>query len=201
MTAPKALRSGYAGKQQRDRSQHHRTPPIVLEPIQSDWDGIELDPCASPRKAHHFARENYTRRGLDLPWRDRTYANPPYSGLGDWLAKAAEEAANGYRIRLLGPWRSHRLTFCAALFAADIVLLKAFPFHGQKETSPFPCFVASWGCPAPYFGALELGRCTIRPPRPTQKLVAEPSGRILRVPIREGDASGPARAHRFGAPA
>lgn len=181
-SAPRALRSGYAGKKPEQRSQLIRTPVPILTVVGEAFGGrIQLDPCASRWKHHHFAVTNYTRRGLELPWVDRTYANPPFSDLRAWLARAAVEGQRHATI-LLGPWRSHRHGFCAELIGAEVIYLKAFPFHGQKNTSPWPCFVAAWRVDVPSFGHLEFGRGVVHPPkvislpRATLRL-EQPSGR------------------------
>ena len=68
-----------------------RTPPELLEVITELLAGvIQLDPCASPDKAHHFATENLTETGLLVPWGGRTYINPPYSKIGPWVRKGRE---------------------------------------------------------------------------------------------------------------
>lgn len=173
--AHRSLRSGYAGKQAHERKQTIRTPPEILAPVIAGFGSrVQLDPCASRWKRHHFAEHNYTYKGLERPWMDRTYVNPPFDSLGDWLEHARAQARKGFRIALIGPWRSHRVRFCAPLCAAaSLVYLKAFPFLGQENCTPFPCFIAGYNIDLPSFGALELGRGEVLPPK--LQLVHSPS--------------------------
>ncbi|HKY36478.1 MAG TPA: hypothetical protein VJN18_11100 [Polyangiaceae bacterium] len=106
---------------------------------------IPLDPCAHPKPAKHFAIQNWTRGGLDAPWLHPSYANPPFNELVRWMRHARACAMlTGFPVVLLGPWRSHRIGFCEALAGATVLFFKAFPFDGQKNATPFPCFAAAW---------------------------------------------------------
>lgn len=168
MSAPKALRAGYAGKAPAERRQTIRTPDSILAPVRRAWGSIQLDPCASRYARNHIADVNYSARGLDLPWFDRSFCNPPFDDLVSWMRKAQRESLRGYRIALLGPWRSHRNGFCGTLAGlaarvadAEVIWLKAFAFRGQRHAAPFPCFLATWNCSLPHLGALEMGRAFV----------------------------------------
>jgi hypothetical protein len=83
----------------------------VIDLVLEVFDGqIDTDPCADPEKTvpavHH-----YTEGGLEKPWFDKVYANPPYGkGLGEWIKKAIEEyeAGAASEIILLLPQHSER---------------------------------------------------------------------------------------------
>lgn len=62
------------------------TPAWVLELIEKIMGGIDLDPCADPRKRvpanNHFTEE---MNGLELGWKGRVFLNPPFSNSSDWV--------------------------------------------------------------------------------------------------------------------
>lgn len=90
-SVPKAAKRGpSAGKD------FWRTPPELHALIRAVLGGaIDLDPCASPDSRWHFAEENLSSAGLDVPWGGRVFVNPPYSQTKLWVAKAAAEWAKG----------------------------------------------------------------------------------------------------------
>lgn len=76
-----------------------RTPTWLVSSIESFFRsvsggevGIQLDPCASPKRAAHFARRNIhpPADGLRENWAGQNvYCNPPYGrGIRDWARKA-----------------------------------------------------------------------------------------------------------------
>lgn len=87
------------------------TPAKVLEPVRAYF-GLEgqgaqirLDPAteaSNPTKAALFYTEKLN--GLDKPWVDATFVNPPYGqALYDWVPKIAKEASEGHLIVALLP--------------------------------------------------------------------------------------------------
>lgn len=78
-----------------------RTPLDLAQDVRDLFGGsIGLDPCTeevNPLRAETY----YTKDGLLLPWQDRTWCNPPYDQLPQWLTKLTEESTHGYRIGLL----------------------------------------------------------------------------------------------------
>lgn len=92
--------------------------------------------------------------GLGVEWPDRTFANPPFLDLEEWLAKAREESATGSRVVVLAPWRSHRRWFLDALVGRGgprptITLEPAVKFRGHKTAFPAPVALIGWGCIVP----------------------------------------------------
>lgn len=68
-----------------------RTPPELVREIAA-LVGVEftLDAAASPDNAvcpDYYALEE-GRDGLELPWGEHTWVNPPYSEIGKWVGKA-----------------------------------------------------------------------------------------------------------------
>lgn len=157
--APVSLRGLYGAP--RKRKQAHRTPPEIIAAVCESFQvaQIPLDPCAHRNSAHHFARDNWTSKGLDRPWRAPAYANPQYDQLASWMAYARSEARRtGHPTALLGPWRSHRVDFTQNLKGAIVVFLKAFPFAGMRNGAPFPCFLAFFNVRVPRGLPWELDR-------------------------------------------
>lgn len=155
--APDTLRGLYdAG---RKRKQNILTPDWFLEAVREAFGGtIPLDPCASRNQRHWFAHDNWIAGGRSKAWEDKAFANPPYFELALWLRWAQSEAArSGLPTIVLGPWRSHRVNFLQYVAGAELVYFRAFPFEGQKNTAPFPCFAAIRHCTFPVT-PYEVGR-------------------------------------------
>jgi hypothetical protein len=75
-----------------------RTPRWLIDHI-DNWNGIQLDPCASNNNAYWFSIYNFNTKfnpkldGLKLDWKSLTFCNPPYSrgNLIKWTQKAKLE--------------------------------------------------------------------------------------------------------------
>lgn len=126
---------------------------------------IALDPCAPTYSPPSFFAERYVREaenGLLIEWVDRTFVNPPFEDLIPWLEKAMIAAAQGHRIVLLVPLRSHRPWFRAAmrstrsrerggvsLHGGGVVFEGGVRFEGHKANAPFPLVLLCWNCIVP----------------------------------------------------
>jgi phage N-6-adenine-methyltransferase len=95
-----------------DRADDRGTDAAVFAVFAAEFD---LDAAASPVNAkcgRYFTRE---QDGRVQPWAGRVWCNPPYSGLGDWVAKAWQEWPRCDRIVMLLPanrceqrwWQEH----------------------------------------------------------------------------------------------
>lgn len=132
-----------------ERNQVIYTPKIVLDVIAEVWpEGIALDPC-SGQGSLVVCNDSYLieagQDGLELPWKDRTYCNPPYKNLKDWLNKAMDEGATDAsptlrkEIIVLCPVRTHRAWFRMAMNeCSHIVWLDPLAFNGFKQSFPAP---------------------------------------------------------------
>lgn len=146
MTAPKALAGFYGSKK---REQVICTPPYLLEPISRAMGGIALDaagcmgsPASLLAERVYYEGDN----GLIKPWADRTFCNPPYADLADWLEKASSEAPAGYQIAVLCPVRTKTLYWWRYADTADaIAWLKPVKFLGFEGTFPESCCLLYWG--------------------------------------------------------
>lgn len=176
MPAPKSLRSLYGATDRAtvraltgtggDRPQEILTPQPIVDALGRLWpEGIGLDPCAAPgslvlayeyyyvpRRLTADGKEDYTpqpgdRDGRALPWLDRTYANPIFRDLEEWLGKAQFEARRGLEIAVLAPVRTHRKWYRAARRSATAtVWLNAdVRFLGFAQSFPAPLSVLYWG--------------------------------------------------------
>lgn len=101
MTTPGRLVAGFDG---------WRTPLDLAQEVRGVFGGtIGLDPCTEA--CNHLRAIDYyvapgtgtedIEDGLTRPWNDRTWCNPPYGQLRDWLLKVLDEHAHGHRIGLL----------------------------------------------------------------------------------------------------
>jgi site-specific DNA-methyltransferase (adenine-specific) len=55
---------------------------------------FRLDAAASLENAHCKKFYTVNDNGLQQPWANATFCNPPFARFGDWIKKAAEEAWN-----------------------------------------------------------------------------------------------------------
>ena len=89
-----------ASKQPR-RCQKWGTPPDLLAVLDEQYcftrnpDGTLFDPCPIDWDASTHPC------GLAVDWAPRTFVNPPYTGVADWVRKASAEAARGKLVVLL----------------------------------------------------------------------------------------------------
>ena len=74
------------------------SPGEVFEEIERLF-GLNLrnafDPCPFPESEHN---------GLEIPWQNPTYCNPPFSKAIQWIQKAICEADKGITTIMLLPW-------------------------------------------------------------------------------------------------
>lgn len=84
-------------------NQGYRTPLDLAQDVRGVFGGsIGLDPCTEP--GNHLRAEVFyapPQDGLQLPWMDRTWCNPPYESIYAWFLKVIEESRQGYRIGVL----------------------------------------------------------------------------------------------------
>lgn len=74
----------------RGLSSERYTPDEILNLAVKVLNGIDLDPCADPKKRvpalNHFTKKD---NGLDKPWKGKVFLNPPFSDSGVWLKHLA----------------------------------------------------------------------------------------------------------------
>lgn len=88
--------------------------------------------------------------GLDNPWGEVTYCNPPYGReIGKWVAKAYREAQNGLTVVMLLPARTDTAWFHDYIYGkAEIRFIRGrLYFNDGNGRAPFPSMVVVYrGC-------------------------------------------------------
>lgn len=155
----RALKAFYGARDEGPRAQEVFTPLSLVAPLLSVWGGITLDPCAHPNspvsaiageawcgeavewktnKKGEQVPVKWRGRGLTDRWRDRTYANPPFSELEVWVDRFRSEAG---RIALLSPNRTQRRWLRAAMRESVVVALDTVTFEGFDQGFPQGLFL------------------------------------------------------------
>lgn len=129
---------GLADIFKKNRSQEILTPDFILEPIIKIWGEIALDPAGS--KENIFAKKTIfeNENGLFVDWIDKTFINPPFKNLKDWIEKLEKEINGIKRIAMLCPVRSHRKWWRDIARKCLIVFLPQMSFKGYKQKFPIP---------------------------------------------------------------
>jgi len=159
------------------------TPDLILNPVRQAFGGaIVLDPCApsltlAGRTRARIELINYTEadNGLEREWFDRTFINPPYADLKDWMATAAFWSGDFWpklRMVQLIPVRPQRTWWWRALQGWDVIYLNSITFHGESNTFPAPVCLASHACEIPSLGAKETSRMLWQEKERTWKIAA-----------------------------
>ena len=78
--------------------------------------------------------------GLEREWGTRTFVNPPYSEIKDWVAYGYAQAQKGRLVVMLIPSRTDtRWWHDYVMNGAEIRFIKGrLRFGGQKNSAPFP---------------------------------------------------------------
>lgn len=131
------------------------TPPRVFAELDREF-AFTLDPCATAENAkcaRHFTIEE---DGLAQPWAgERVFMNPPYSGVGLWMAKALAEVRRADRpaevVACLVPSRTGSEWFHSiALPHGEVRFLRGrLRFGDGKGCAPFPSIVVVLRPPLP----------------------------------------------------
>ena len=134
-----------------DQEQEVLTPPDIIARVEEAFGGtIALDPCSPSKNEPSFyaaLRYREADNGLILPWMDRTFFNPPFNRLQEWLEKAQIEAKRGARIVGLVPFRSRRKWFQPAMRSCTSITFEgAVKFIGHKAAIPADIVLMSWNC-------------------------------------------------------
>ena len=110
---------------------HWSTPKTVYDALNAEF-GFDYDPCPL----------NGTG-GLEASWGKRTFCNPPYSQIKDWIKKGYEEAQSGKTVVFLIPSRTDtRWWHDYVMKAKEIRFIKGrLKFGGAKNSAPFPSCV------------------------------------------------------------
>jgi hypothetical protein len=73
------------------KSQVHITPKWIIDRLGP----FDLDPCAAYKRPWDCAGIGYIANGLDKPWADRVWLNPPFDRyeVGRWIRRLAEHGS------------------------------------------------------------------------------------------------------------
>ena len=125
------------------------SPRELVEPIDEAISGFDLDPCSGAEQSP-FAANTYTETddGLSQSWQGRVWVNPPYSGVGDWVDKAADCEAETVVFLCKGDsstnWRHRALESATCVLAIDHRL----SFGDGDNAAPFASHIFVFGdCP------------------------------------------------------
>lgn len=134
---------GYTGG-----SDEHDTPIEFFAPISDAIGGFDLDPCASD--SSDLAETNLTKEDGGLrEWWGKTYMNPPYSDVSDWMEHANQQHQHGNTdlIVALVFARSSTQWFHNYATEADVLCFVEgrLTFGGAENSAPAPSMVAVWG--------------------------------------------------------
>lgn len=125
------------------KSDEWETPPELFEALDAEFH-FDLDPCATPENAKCARFFTMEEDGLAQNWGGyRVFCNPPYSNVGQWVKKAAEESMNGALVVLLIPARTDTKYFHEYIYhKAEIRFIRGrLRFSGSKGCAPFPSMV------------------------------------------------------------
>lgn len=150
----KALKAFYGARDSENpnRVQEVFTPVSLVQPLLNVWGEIELDPCGhrdSP--VSQVAKEvwygevtqcnskgvavAWDGAGLAFQWQEKTYCNPPFSQLSQWLRHSARHPDHMDQAVLM-PARLQRKWLRAYLNGRTVVALNSVKFHGYDQAFP-----------------------------------------------------------------
>lgn len=150
------------------------TPTKYVYKINEFFSEIDLDPCSNEGSIVE-ATEKYLlplQDGLELPWRQRTFVNPPYgSGIKKWFHKSWIEHNKGNEILMLVPvatntshWKEYVWNKATAICFLYDTRLK-FRINGNENNKgcPMACCFIYYGQDKDRFTEVfsECGACVI----------------------------------------
>jgi hypothetical protein len=129
-------------------SDEHDTPIEFFAPIADAVGGFDFDPCASDTS--DLAEENNRLTGgLERDWYGKTFMNPPYSEVSDWMKYASYEHEHGHTDLIVGLVfaRTGTQWFHNYARSADMLCFVEgrLCFGNQENSAPTPSMVAVWG--------------------------------------------------------
>lgn len=115
--------------------QDWRTSRALYQALDAEF-GFDFDPCPA----------NPDFDGLAVPWGSVNFCNPPYSEVRQWVAKAAQEAAQGKVVVLLIPARTDTIWWHEHIMRADeIRFIKGrLRFGDGPGRATFPSAIVVW---------------------------------------------------------
>lgn len=126
------------------------TPAWLTAQLAAEFGPFDTDPSATPQNAKAPLFYTVADDGLSQPWKGVVWLNPPYGrGIGDWMAKARGEVANGNaeRVICLPPARVDTRWWRDSVAAASLVRIwpGRIAFGDGSSPAPFPSAVIVFG--------------------------------------------------------
>lgn len=126
-------------------SDEWETPAQIFDDLNREFGPFDLDVSATIANAKVPTFFSETDDGLSRPWKARNWCNPPYSHLRKWVAKAAEERAQGNLTVMLIPARTDTAAFHDYIYNKPGVevrfIRRRLRFGGAKGEAPFPSMI------------------------------------------------------------
>lgn len=118
------------------------TPQWLFDQLEAQYH-FALDVCALPENAKCAAYFTPAQDGLQQPWRGVCWMNPPYGRtIGQWVAKAWDEARRGATVVCLLPARTDTRWFHDYCTKGSIEFLRGrLKFGEAKNAAPFPSMI------------------------------------------------------------
>ena len=119
------------------------TPKDFFDKLDAEFH-LNLDVCALPENAKCAAFYTPEMDGLSQPWYGNCWCNPPYGRqVGQWVAKAAQSAAEGATVVMLLPARTDTAWFHDYIYGrAEVRFVRGrLKFGGSTNSAPFPSMV------------------------------------------------------------
>ena len=115
------------------QKQNWRTPERFYKELDQEFH-FDFDPCPA----------NPTFNGLQIPWKDRNFVNPPYRDVAKWIKKGVGETKLGKLVVFLVAARTDAPWFHEYVlpYAKEIRFIKGrLRFSGHKGPAPFPSMI------------------------------------------------------------
>lgn len=118
------------------------TPPDFFLALDKEF-GFTLDPCSTHENARCKRHYTLLDNGLLKDWGTETvFCNPPYSRIGNWVAKCYSAAQHGATVVMLIPSRTDTEYWHRYCMKGEIRFIKGrLRFGGAKHNAPFPSAV------------------------------------------------------------
>lgn len=124
------------------KSDEWATPQDVFDALNDEFH-FELDPCATSENRKCEKYFTLAENGLQKNWGGaKTFCNPPYSKIGEWVEKCYKESEHGTVVMLI-PARTDTRWFHKYIYGkAEIRFVKGrIKFGGARNGAPFPSMI------------------------------------------------------------
>jgi hypothetical protein len=121
---------GFAPVRADGKKRYWATPHELMERLNAEF-AFDFDPCPNPRPVGFD--------GLNMPWGNRNYVNPPFTGgVMAWDRKAITERTNGHTSVLILPCYQSRVISFLDLNGAEIRYAGIVRWLSLEDGEPNP---------------------------------------------------------------